>query len=570
LSGHTGNVLRWESSIDNFATIVTIANTTTTQPYLNITQTTKYRAVIQNGVCFAANSTPATITINDVQPPTISCPANITVSCASAVPAVNIASVIATDNCSAVVITHVGDVITAQTCTNKYTLTRTYRAADATGNSTTCSQIITVNDIIPPTLTCPAAVTVNCTGAVPVVNIASVTAADNCSGVVVTHVGDVISAQTCANRYTITRTYRATDVCGNFTQCTQLIIVNDMIAPVISCPANITTATTTGSCTALVTFSPTATDNCGGTVTITSVPASGTLFPIGTTAVTVTATDACGNSSACTFNVTITDGQLPVISTAPANKTVCATATAVFSVTASNAVSYQWQQFIGGVWTNMAGQTGSSLTIPAVTQNMNTNTFRVNITGSCTTITSGLASLYVNPLPTISIAASTSPELLPTQTTNIIASVDPAGGIFAWFKNGTARVPTVTTGTLSGLTVDDAGVYKVIYTDLNGCVNTSGEVVISAAATERFYVAPNPNYGQFWVRYYNQVNEQLTLRVYDARGRVVHQQTASSNLPYTRINVDLRRSTPAGIYLVELRGAGGRRLGVKRIVVYDR
>ena len=63
LSGYTGSILRWESSIDNFVTIVTIANTTITQAYLNLTQTTKYRAVVQNGSCAAAISTPATITV---------------------------------------------------------------------------------------------------------------------------------------------------------------------------------------------------------------------------------------------------------------------------------------------------------------------------------------------------------------------------------------------------------------------------------------------------------------------------------------------------------------------------
>ena len=65
LAGHTGSILRWESSIDNFVTIVTIANTTTTQTYSNLTQTTKYRAVVQNGICTAANSSAATITVNN-------------------------------------------------------------------------------------------------------------------------------------------------------------------------------------------------------------------------------------------------------------------------------------------------------------------------------------------------------------------------------------------------------------------------------------------------------------------------------------------------------------------------
>jgi hypothetical protein len=63
VAGHTGSILRWESSVDNFANITTIANTTTTQNYSNLTQTTKYRAVLQNGSCPSANASPATITV---------------------------------------------------------------------------------------------------------------------------------------------------------------------------------------------------------------------------------------------------------------------------------------------------------------------------------------------------------------------------------------------------------------------------------------------------------------------------------------------------------------------------
>lgn len=51
LSGNTGAVLRWESSIDGGTTWLPIANTTTTLTYTNITVATQYRAVVQNGSC---------------------------------------------------------------------------------------------------------------------------------------------------------------------------------------------------------------------------------------------------------------------------------------------------------------------------------------------------------------------------------------------------------------------------------------------------------------------------------------------------------------------------------------
>ncbi|KAB1154125.1 beta strand repeat-containing protein, partial [Flavobacterium luteum] len=65
LSGHTGTITSWESSLDNFNTAgTTIANTTTTLTATNLTVATYYRAVITNGLCAAANSATATITIN--------------------------------------------------------------------------------------------------------------------------------------------------------------------------------------------------------------------------------------------------------------------------------------------------------------------------------------------------------------------------------------------------------------------------------------------------------------------------------------------------------------------------
>ncbi|WP_180907450.1 Calx-beta domain-containing protein, partial [Flavobacterium salmonis] len=65
LSGHTGSVIRWESSLDNFATTATtIANTTNTLTANNLTATTSYRVLVQSGSCSALNSAAATITVS--------------------------------------------------------------------------------------------------------------------------------------------------------------------------------------------------------------------------------------------------------------------------------------------------------------------------------------------------------------------------------------------------------------------------------------------------------------------------------------------------------------------------
>ncbi|MEO6252433.1 MAG: hypothetical protein ABIO79_03975, partial [Ferruginibacter sp.] len=65
LSGHAGNIIRWESSIVSATGPFTpIANTTTTQSYTNITNTTWYRVVVQASGCAQAFSTVAVVNGN--------------------------------------------------------------------------------------------------------------------------------------------------------------------------------------------------------------------------------------------------------------------------------------------------------------------------------------------------------------------------------------------------------------------------------------------------------------------------------------------------------------------------
>jgi hypothetical protein len=72
LTGNTGSIARWEYSTNGGSSWTTIANTTTSQTYSNITQTTQYRAVVKSGVCASVNSNPATITVNPAPSASIS------------------------------------------------------------------------------------------------------------------------------------------------------------------------------------------------------------------------------------------------------------------------------------------------------------------------------------------------------------------------------------------------------------------------------------------------------------------------------------------------------------------
>jgi hypothetical protein len=79
----------------------------------------------------------------------------------------------------------------------------------------------------------------------------------------------------------------------------------DTTAPIISGLNNLT-ITAPSSSGAVAIFNPTATDDVDGTVPVLCAPASGSIFPLGTTTVTCTATDSAGNIASGNFTVTVT------------------------------------------------------------------------------------------------------------------------------------------------------------------------------------------------------------------------------------------------------------------------
>jgi len=173
------------------------------------------------------------------QAPTASAPDSAFVQCIGDVPAVDVLVVNdEADNCTvSPAVAHVGDVSDGLTCPE--TITRTYSVTDDCGNQITVDQIIVVNDTIAPTASAPDTIFVQCTGDIPIPDIAVVTdAADNCTAApVVAHVDDIGNGLSCPE--TITRIYSLTDDCGNQFTVDQIIIVNDTIAPTASTPDSI-------------------------------------------------------------------------------------------------------------------------------------------------------------------------------------------------------------------------------------------------------------------------------------------------------------------------------------------
>src|SRR5206468_5739449 len=93
-------------------------------------------------------------------PPTITCVPSKTVECTSAW---SFDPPTASDTCGTVTITILSTVTNATGhCGNTFDATRTWRAIDACGNTAECSQKVTLEDHIAPTITCAGSKTVEC------------------------------------------------------------------------------------------------------------------------------------------------------------------------------------------------------------------------------------------------------------------------------------------------------------------------------------------------------------------------------------------------------------------------
>ena len=112
-----------------------------------------------------------------------------------------------------------------------------------------------------------------------------------------------------------TITAQATDNAGN--SATDSVTVTytppDETAPILEVPTTPLTAEATGPDGAKVSYDVSATDDRDPSPKITCTPASGSTFPLGTTEVTCTATDAAGNDVSKSFSVTVQDTTAPTL-----------------------------------------------------------------------------------------------------------------------------------------------------------------------------------------------------------------------------------------------------------------
>lgn len=268
-------------------------------------------------VTVGCNSTPNPCA-NDLTAPTILCPQNISVDndlgvCGAAV----VFAPTASDSCSAVTLT------TSHTSGSIFpvgTTTVTVTATDASGNIATCDFTVTVADTEKPQASCVDMIVMSDANACGAIVNYDITTSDNCGVDNVTY-NPVSGSFMAVGLQTVE--VEVKDIYGNVSTCSFVVEVLDNVAPVIAGCGDIVVAADAGACSATVTYNHNITDNCGISSIDYSI-LSGSVFPVGTTAVDVEVYDFAGNMATCSFNVTVEDTQLPVIN-CPGNMTVVGT-----------------------------------------------------------------------------------------------------------------------------------------------------------------------------------------------------------------------------------------------------
>ena len=282
----------------------------------------------------------------------------------------------------------------------------------------------------------------------------------------------------------------------------------------------------------------------------------------------------CIVSGACTPSVTsgvaILNVTAPVvINTQPADAALCNTGNVSFSVNATGTNNFQWQLSTnGGTTFNNVAANGNSATYNETVPGTNFNNYRYRVivnNGVCPAVTSNAALLTVNPLPLVTLTAAPYTKIFPGLTITVTANIAPAGGTIQWQRNGSN---ISNTGNTLQVSVDNLGAYKAIVTGVGGCVGESLVLNILDSATNKIFFYPNPNQGQFQVRYNNPQggSTQNYIRVFDARGAKVFEQLYSVNAPYTQMLVTIQ-ARGSGIYLVELTDKSGKRLATGKVFI---
>ena len=263
----------------------------------------------------AGNSVSAVQVINvvDTTAPEFTAPANVSIACTDDINDLELTGDVldAVDDCGTSVTVSYSDAAGVSNCFEGDAIVRTWTATDDCGNSSSADQLITLVDAVAPFFTSiPADVELECADALPM---DMATAEDVCSGVTVTF-SDSEGDANCTGMAVITRTFTATDGCGNVSTAQQTITRIDTEAPVASVADASMTCEEYDSATEYGSYE--VSDNCMSEVVVSWAEVSSTQEGSNGCFVAereYTFTDGCGNSSSAIQTITVTDDVAPVM-----------------------------------------------------------------------------------------------------------------------------------------------------------------------------------------------------------------------------------------------------------------
>ena len=204
---------------------------------------------------------------------------------------------------------------------------------------------------------------------------------------------------------------------------------------------------------------------------------------------------------------------------------------------------------MGAIFENISGTNSETLTLDGLTLDMTGYQYRViaTVAGCSGSDTSEAATLSVNDLPNVSIDITSGPtQLTPGLNATVTATSVPGGQSYSWTLNGSAIAATTNPIIVD---IDGIGIYNATVTDINGCVNSSNDLLVSFAASDRLWIYPNPSTGQFQVRLFGlgSPNEKRTVSVFNSAGGLVARkdfELSSITNPYLKMGFDLSKASP--------------------------
>ncbi|PWU18993.1 MAG: hypothetical protein C5B50_07540, partial [Verrucomicrobia bacterium] len=186
-------------------------------------------------------------------------------------------------------------------------------AEDAAGNVAVTNFSVTVLDRTPPQIITPTKVwatnALNQCGAV--VTFQQPSASDSCSTIT-----NITCTPPSGSFFPVGTTVvrcSAQDAAGNLAVTNFSVTVLDRQPPTIVCPGDMTVTNAHDAWTSMVTFNPSAQDNCSGVGAVVCTPPSGTALAPGRYTVNCWVADAAGNSSSCSFHVSVWPGNQPPV-----------------------------------------------------------------------------------------------------------------------------------------------------------------------------------------------------------------------------------------------------------------